>query len=73
MLTIETLLSEKTSTKNDAYLLRSPQAGDFGWVVQANSNLHAQEYGWNEQYEALVAQTVADYLNNLNPQKTAAG
>ncbi|MBX7169411.1 MAG: helix-turn-helix domain-containing GNAT family N-acetyltransferase [Pyrinomonadaceae bacterium] len=68
MLTIESLLSEKTQDENH-FLLRLPQAGDFGWVVQANSSLLAQENGWNEQYEALVAQTVADYLNNFNPQK----
>lgn len=69
MLTIETLLSEKNENEIPAYLLRLPQAGDFGWVVQANSSLHAQENGWNEQYEALVAQTVAYYLNNFNSQK----
>lgn len=69
MLTIETLLSEKSQNESPSYLLRLPQAGDFGWIVQANSSLHTQEYGWNEQYEALVAQTVADYLNNFNPQK----
>lgn len=69
MLTIETLLSEKNQNEIPAYLLRLPQAGDFGWVVQANSSLHARENGWNEQYEALVAQTVADYVNNFNPKK----
>jgi DNA-binding MarR family transcriptional regulator/GNAT superfamily N-acetyltransferase len=69
MLTIETILSAKTETNNYSYLLRLPQAGDFGWVVQANSSLHAQENGWNEQYEAHVAQTVADYLNNFDAKK----
>lgn len=69
MLTIESLLTVKSQNETPAYLLRMPQAGDFGWVVQANSNLHAQENDWNEQYEALVAQTVADYLNNFNPKK----
>lgn len=69
MLTIESILSEKNQGEIPAYLLRLPQSGDFGWVVQANSNIHAQENGWNEKYEALVAKTVADYLNNFNPQK----
>lgn len=69
MLTIETLLSEKNENNQVSYLLRMPQAGDFGWIVQANSSLHTQEYGWNEQYEALVAQAVANYLNNFNPKK----
>lgn len=69
MLTIESILSEKNQGEIPAYLLRLPQSGDFGWVVQANSSIHAQENGWNEKYEALVAKTVADYLNNFNPQK----
>lgn len=70
MLTIETLLSVKTQNSSAfSYLLRMPQAGDFGWVVQSNSSIHTQEYGWNEKYEASVVQTVADYLNNFNPQK----
>ncbi|NJM53858.1 MAG: MarR family transcriptional regulator [Blastocatellia bacterium] len=69
MLTIETILSQKSQDENFSYLLRMPQAGDFGWIVLANSSLHAQENDWNEQYEALVAQTVADYLNNFDSKK----
>lgn len=66
MLTIETLLSQKQENASPAFLLRMPQVGDFCWAIQANSNLHARENGWNEQYEALVAQTVADYLKNFD-------
>lgn len=69
MLTIETLLSQKNQNQTSSYLLRLPQAGDFCWSVQANSILHAKEFGFNEQYEALVAKTVADYLNNFNAKK----
>lgn len=69
MMTIESILSAKAQNEAVSYLLRLPQAGDFGWVVQANSSLHAQENGWNEQYEALVAQTVANYLNSFDSRK----
>lgn len=69
MMTIESILSAKAQNAAVSYLLRLPQAGDFGWVVQANSSLHAQENGWNEQYEALVAQSVADYLNSFDSKK----
>jgi predicted N-acetyltransferase YhbS len=31
--------------------------------------LYAQEYGWDEGFEALVAQIVANFVNNYNPAK----
>jgi GNAT superfamily N-acetyltransferase len=31
--------------------------------------LYAQEYDWDESYEALVAQIVADFVKNLDPKK----
>lgn len=55
---IESLLSEQTPS----YLLRDPQAGDMGWIVHRQGWLYAQEYGWNTEFEALVAEIVARYV-----------
>ena len=50
------------------YLLRAPQPGDMGWVVQRNAALYAEEFGWDSSYEALVARIVADYVNTRDPE-----
>ncbi len=48
--------------KSSSYVIRSPIPGDMGWVVYRHGTLYAQEYGWNEHFESLVAGIVADYM-----------
>jgi DNA-binding MarR family transcriptional regulator/GNAT superfamily N-acetyltransferase len=54
------------------YLLRPPQPGDLGWVVQRNAAVYAAEFGWDTSYEALVARIVADYIDHRDPDAEAA-
>ncbi len=70
MTTIETLLARAPADKSDAiprYVLRDPRIGDFGWIVSRHAELYAKEYGWNEPFEGLCAQIVADFVNNFDP------
>ncbi|MEV0843591.1 helix-turn-helix domain-containing GNAT family N-acetyltransferase [Actinocatenispora sera] len=55
-----------------AVRLRAPAPGDLGWVVSRNGALYAAEYGWNEDYEALVLRIVADYAEHRDPAREAA-
>ena len=50
-----------------SYLLRHPQAGDMGWIIHRQAVLYTQEYGWNNEYEALVAEIVASFVRAFDP------
>ncbi|MEJ2623081.1 MAG: helix-turn-helix domain-containing GNAT family N-acetyltransferase [Pseudolabrys sp.] len=69
METIETLLGEDGGAKERSYTLREPKHGDFGWIVAAHGHLYAEEYNWTDGFEGLVAQIVADFVNNYDSKR----
>jgi DNA-binding MarR family transcriptional regulator/GNAT superfamily N-acetyltransferase len=45
-----------------APIVRAPEPGELGWVIQRHGALYADEYGWNGRIEALAAREVAEFV-----------
>ncbi|MFR0352732.1 bifunctional helix-turn-helix transcriptional regulator/GNAT family N-acetyltransferase [Streptomyces sediminimaris] len=67
MRTVREILSGDRPPAREDVVLREPSPGDLGWIVQRNAALYASEFGWNADYEGLVARIVADFAEDHDP------
>jgi DNA-binding MarR family transcriptional regulator/predicted N-acetyltransferase YhbS len=65
---IEDLL-DRAPQPRAPYTLRPHRPGDMGWIVHRHGALYAQEYGWNETFEALVAEIAASFIKDFDPKR----
>jgi GNAT superfamily N-acetyltransferase len=60
------------ASESSSYILRPLAPGDIGWVIHRNGVLYYQEYGWDETFEALVAEVLGKFVRKLDPARERA-
>ncbi|MET0311320.1 MAG: helix-turn-helix domain-containing GNAT family N-acetyltransferase [Burkholderiaceae bacterium] len=67
MATVQKVLAPGTASARTV-VLRELRPGDMGWVIQQHGEIYWREYGWNMEFEALVADVGGKLLKNFDPQ-----
>ena len=68
MATVTALLGP-TREAPGALIIRQNEPGDIGRIVHRHGALYAREYGWDDSFEALVAEIAAAFLKNHDPSR----
>jgi DNA-binding MarR family transcriptional regulator/N-acetylglutamate synthase-like GNAT family acetyltransferase len=68
MRTMERVL-ERRAPAADAVTFRPLQVGDIGWIAHRQGLLYSREYGWDGNFEALVARIAADFVTSFDPER----
>jgi DNA-binding MarR family transcriptional regulator/GNAT superfamily N-acetyltransferase len=67
MQTLQDILSEPGAARAAVITVRQHRIGDVGWAIEQHGRLYAEEFGWNGEFEALVATLFARFAANHDP------
>jgi DNA-binding MarR family transcriptional regulator/GNAT superfamily N-acetyltransferase len=69
LVAVETLLGGTEGQRAPALIIRQHRPGDLGWIVARHGVLYDREYGWDETFEALVAEIVGRFGKQHDPAR----
>lgn len=52
-----------------AIFLRTHKPEDIEWIAHRHGVIYAEEYGWDETFEALVAEILSQFIHHHNPKR----
>ena len=65
--TVQQLLDEPPE-KRVPFTLRPHQPGDMGWIIRRQTQLYANEFGWDGTFEAMLAEISAKFIKKFDPK-----
>jgi DNA-binding MarR family transcriptional regulator/GNAT superfamily N-acetyltransferase len=68
MQSMKEALTETEATGDATVVIRPYRIGDVGWAIERHGRLYAEEFGWNGEFEALVATLFARFASHHDPQ-----
>ena len=68
MQTIQNILGNEPEP-SASYLLRPHEPSDIGWIIHRHGFLYSEEYGFDETFEALVAEILAQFIRKHDPKR----
>ena len=60
------ILGQDSDECSNSFQLRPPREGDLGWVIQSQATLYHREYGWDWQYEGLIAGIISRFVEKFD-------
>lgn len=63
---VQSLLNAEAPMTKTTAKLRTHRAGDMGWIIERHGALYEKEYGFNSEFEALVAEICAKFLREFD-------
>ena len=62
-------MDEGSKLPDAPYIIRDVRPGDIGWIIHRQGVLYNQEYGWDEKFEALVAEIAGKFFTSYDPKR----
>jgi GNAT superfamily N-acetyltransferase len=57
------------SRSAELHIRAADRPGDLGWIVERHGTLYAEQFGWNQRFEALIARIAAEFGDGHDPAR----